>query len=196
MNKLTLIVCFLSTFIGCTNKSRQENISLSLDKPHLIEWEKKLFLRPALNDTLSYFMESIGAIPNPLDAHKFNNIIFCPGFHPHKPSDTLIIYLTQLIPYEIDELQEKSLFLKGGCEINGEYVAVYYEYFTDLSNIVNEDILNLEYIENAIANIPADTTSHIWHYNAHEWTYKLAGDSLEVWRKLDFTYKGLKHVLW
>lgn len=176
--KNILVILLLSMF-SCMSKYEKKQDSNLLEKNDSVQPAETLplFKIKALEDTLTFFFNSVDSIPNPFGAPKINLVTI------EKTKKDIFITLVAYIGlYEIIHSKD-TFFLKGGCQLNGEEVAVYYSGVTHLENIINENLLSLEHIDKM--NIPSyyEKSSYIWDYRPFTWKYKLVGDSLIIVEK-------------
>lgn len=177
MKSLLIILLFFT--LSCTSKHEKRQSSSAIEQADSAQYTKSfsLFKVKALEDTLTSFFNSVDSIPNPFGAPKINLVTM-----ERSKKDLFITLVAHIGLYEIVHSKD-TFFLKGGCSIRGEEVAVYYSGVTHLENIINENVLSLEHINKM--NIPRyyEESSYIWDYLPFKWKYKLVGDSLIVVEK-------------
>lgn len=179
----TVILFFtcIAFVIGCAHTSKKEQVESNLSI------EKQIFISPALNDSLNLFMQTVGDIDSSVGAFKVNNILFF-----REKNDTIILFLAKLGFYDFVDIQRDYLFLKGGCKVNNEIVAIYYSDFTNLAHFLHEDLIDFSFVEKLMNEIPNDSTTY---YHACEWIYRFHHDSLVPIRKIPIGYQGLNYEL-
>lgn len=169
MNKLILISIF-ACILTCCNSTREKKIEKS-DKTSYISYKERLFISPSFSDTLSSFMNSVDSISNPYGAKKLTLITI-----EKNKKDTLISFVAHIGLYKIINTSSKCVF-KGGCFIDGEYVALYYCGFDNLKNVINEKLLSFEYAKK-ISDFFDNAEIYDWSYLYPEWIYKLSNGKL------------------
>jgi predicted transcriptional regulator len=88
-------------------------------------------------------MNAIDSIPNPHNAPTIYEIV-CKKIN----RDTIIeLIATPIFIREVNSNNTITNEIKGACNINNKMVVVIYDDFDSLKNIINEDILSLEYYE-------------------------------------------------
>lgn len=173
------IIIFILVITSCTYKENKKQESVVEEEILEATQPTKLFKISNIEDTLYNFMSLCDTIPNPYSGVKINFVYLS-----KVKNDTIIVFSENIgLPIIFDP--KSKIELKGGCKINNQNIVVYYDGIKELKDIVNEDILNIEYAY----QIDLKYEGEPWEsdYYPSKWKYKLTRDSLITIKKFNFS---------
>lgn len=176
--KKYLIIALLIFFAACkSNRNGRNNVDMQ-NSQHITS-STKIFISKNLQDTLLLFLATNDSIPNPWNAPTLYTVI-CERDH----QDTLITFTAHIgfikrILLDQTASEDTAFYIKGGCEVNGKTVIVYYGNLEKLENIIHEEALSIQFAETFDFSKKYDIEMYDWALRLpSEWRYKLNNNSL------------------
>ncbi len=180
--KVFLIFGIILFYVTCKHDNKDSDVSYIKEKD--IE-KTRVFIPEKLQYTLEQFLALVDSIPNSYNAPTMYMVI-C-GVDKKDTTITFTAYPGLFKPvYPCNIVPDDSTYIKGGCDIGGKAIVVYYAGVSNLNQIINEEVLSKDFVEehDFFKKYKGERHDDGIHYRTSRWIYKLVnGDSLVLLEK-------------